>query len=318
MTTPSVSVCVVTYNHEHYIHDCLMSVVAQTHDVFLEILIGDDQSIDQTEAIVRTLAAQFPTIIRYFRHENRLGAAGNYQFLIGQARGEYIAHLDGDDFWLPGKLLAQLGALNASPECVAAYTNAICINDTGLLLGLFNNPVPDRFDLSSLLRYGNFLNHSSLIYRATFGEMIRGWPPEFIDYRIHLALACHGQLVYLKSPYVGYRVNSSGSMLTHQSEHVRELYWSAVRESLTCTKDKKIKMAAVADFLSGVFFRAREIGRLKFFVKWWQVIIQEFECNKFQLAIWTASIVIRRRLGSLLTKYFGRFAGFPFRIFHRR
>ena len=78
---------------------------------------------------------RFPDVIRYFRHENRLGPGGNYQFLIGQARGEYIAHLDGDDYWLPGKLTAQLGVLDVSPECVAVYANAICVNDAGALLG---------------------------------------------------------------------------------------------------------------------------------------------------------------------------------------
>ena len=251
-----------------------MTVLAQEHDVPLEILIGDDQLTDQTEEIVRTLASRFPEIIRYFRHETRLGPAGNYQFLIGQARGEYIAHLDGDDYWLPGKLKAQLRILDTSPECVAAYTNAICVNDEGVLLGLFNNPVPDRFDLDLLLQRGNFLNHSSLVYRASFGEFIREWPTEFIDYRIHLNLANHGWLGYLKSAYVGYRVNSTGSMLAHRNDHVRELYWSAVHEALTLSNDQDIKMAAVADFLAGVFFRAREIGRLDFFMQWWQVVVR--------------------------------------------
>lgn len=318
MRTPRVSVCVVTYNHERYIHDCLMTVVAQAHDVHLEILIGDDQSTDRTEEIARALAAQFPEIVRYFRHETRLGPAGNYQFLIGQARGEYIAHLDGDDYWLPGKLKAQLGVLDTSPECVAAYTNAICINDDGGLLGLFNNPVPDRFDLKSLLRSGNFLNHSSLLYRSDFGGLIREWSTEFIDYRIHLNFANHGRLAYLKSTYVGYRVNSTGSMLVHQNEHVRELYWFAVHEALDLINDKAIKMAVLGDFLSSVFFRARETGSLDLFVKWWQVVVQEFKCNTFQLAMRIAMVAIRRRSLSLLTKYSGAMAGLPFRIFHRR
>lgn len=318
MTTPRVSVCVVTYNHEHYIHDCLMTVLAQGHDVPLEILVGDDQSTDRTEEVIRALASRFPEVIRYFRHETRLGPAGNYQFLIGKAQGEYIAHLDGDDYWLPGKLIAQLEVLDAYPECVAAYSNAICVNHSGEFLGVFTNPVPDRFDLNSLLQRGNFLNHSSLVYRAKFGESIRRWSLEFLDYRIHLNLAYFGQLAYLNSPYVGYRVNSVGSMLVHQNELVTELYWAAVHEACGLTNDWNVKIAAAAEFISKVFFRAREVRSLSFFMKWWEIVTQQFRCNKVQLAIRVVMITVRRRLLSLITGYFGRAAELPFRIFHRR
>lgn len=318
MTTPRVSVCIVTYNHERYIHDCLMTVIAQAQDISLEILVGDDQSTDQTEEIIRKLAARFPDLIHYFRHEKRLGPLGNYQFLIRRARGEFVAHLDGDDFWLPGKLAAQVGILDDSPECAAAYTNTICVNDAGRFLGFFNNPVAERFDMKYLLIRGNFLNHSSLVYRVRFGDSICKWAPDFIDYRIHLLLAQHGQLAYLRAPYVGYRVNSTGSMVAHQNDHVRELYWSAVHESLSRTTDHKVKMAAIADFLSGVFFRARETGGRDFFVRWWRVTTREFECNKFHLALLVGLVAIRRRWLSLLTKYSGKMVGLPFRIFHRR
>jgi hypothetical protein len=77
-------------------------------------------------------------------------------------------------------------------------------------------------------------------------------------------------------------------------------------------------MAAVADFLAGAFFRAREIGRLDFFMQWWQVVVRQFQCNRIHLVMQMAIVVIRRRSLSLLTKYSGRTVGLPFRIFNRR
>lgn len=224
MTIPRVSVCVVTYNHERYIHDCLMTVVAQAHDVPLEILVGDDQSTDRTEETIRTLVAQFPDVIRYFRHENRLGPAGNYQFLIGLARGEYIAHLDGDDYWFPGKIAKQITLMDNFPEIMASYTNALCIDDGGAAIGVFNNEQPSEFDIDYLLRMGNFLNNSSMVYRRSFKAEICGWPPDFLDYRIHLKLASHGRIGFLNTLGVAYRVNSSTSMVLNHGERVRELY----------------------------------------------------------------------------------------------
>jgi glycosyltransferase involved in cell wall biosynthesis len=295
-----------------------MTVVAQAHNVPLEILVGDDQSTDKTEEVVRGLVSRFPELIRYFRHENRLGPGGNYQFLIGQARGEYIAHLDGDDYWLPGKLAAQVGILDDLPECVGAYTNAICVNEAGCFLGFFNSLVAERFDLKYLLQRGNFLNHSSLIYRAVFADSICGWAPDFIDYRIHILLAQHGQLAYLNAPYVVYRVNSKGSMLAMQHDRVRKLYWSALRETLLLTTYRGVKMAAMADFLSGALLRASQTGNLNFFICWWHVVTREFKCNKLHLALLVAMIAVRRQLLSLMGKYSGRITGLPFRIFHRR
>lgn len=318
MTIPLVSVCVVTHNHERYIYDSIMSVVMQAQGVSLEILIGDDQSNDRTEEIVRALVARFPDAIRYFRHENKLGPGGNYQFLIGQARGEYIAHLDGDDYWLAGKLKAQLAILDVSIECVAAYTNALCVNDSGVLLGFFNNQIPARFNLNSLLRRGNFLNHSSLVYRSTFGQIICDWPPDFIDYRIHILLANHGELAYIQAPYVAYRVNSTGSMLANQNDHVRELYWSAVHEALSLTDDESTKIAAVASFLTGVFVRAKDVGSIELFLSWWRVVTHVFKCNRIHLVFQLILVMIRRRFLALFSKYLGRVIGIPSRIFHRR
>lgn len=108
MSSPLVSVCIVTFNHEKYIHDCVMSVIGQAGDVDLEILVGDDLSTDGTQVIMESLAEEFPQLVRYRRNSMRLGPAGNYLSLIERSRGSLIAHLDGDDLWAPGKLKAQV------------------------------------------------------------------------------------------------------------------------------------------------------------------------------------------------------------------
>lgn len=316
--SPRVSVCIVTYNHERYIYECIMSVLAQMRDVPLEILVGDDVSDDSTSPIVRDLASRYPDAIRYYRHEIRLGPLGNYQFLIQRAKGEYIAHLDGDDYWLPGKLKAQTKRLDDEPDCSAVYSNALCINDEGCLLGLFNNPQPDRFNFAELLKRGNFLNHSSMLYRVFFQNEILSWEPDFIDYRIHLYLAKYGQIAYLNSPFVGYRINSTGSMIVYQNDKVRLLYWSALLDALSGQEDQNFYRLAIADFLSGIFFRARETNSANFFFKWWKIVIVEYQGNVAWLAVMVAIVTIRRRFRSLLTKYCGKLAALPLHIFHRR
>ena len=143
----------------------------------------------EPKKLSRALAARFPDAVRYFRHENRLGPGGNYQFLIGQARGEYIAHLDGDDFWLPGKLAKQISVMDTDSGVSASYTNALCIDDDGVSIGIFNNPQPSEFGINYLFNRGNFLNHSSMLYRSSAKQDLIDWPPDFVDYKIHIMLA---------------------------------------------------------------------------------------------------------------------------------
>ena len=157
-----ISVCIVTFNHAEYIQDCLASVLGQQVNADIEILVGDDCSTDNTREIISCFAHLYPTIITPIFHQTNIGGSHNYQYLIHQADGDYIAHLDGDDFWLPGKLAAQMAFLDRKSNCVAVYANAAVVNDAGELIAKFNGRVSEEITIDDLLRRGNFLNASSV------------------------------------------------------------------------------------------------------------------------------------------------------------
>lgn len=225
MPQPLVSVCVVTYNHQRYIRDCLMSVIGQSADVPLELLVGDDRSTDGTSAIVDEIAHAYPGLVRVIRPGERMGSGSrNLLHLLAEARGQYIAHLDGDDFWLPGKLRAQLAYLEHHPAIDAVYSNALVVDDVGKARGTFNAHIPDEFDLGFLLRRGNFLCHGTLLYRARHAARFRELSPPVLDYRFHIELARSGRLGYVNACLVGYRVASATSISVANSPFVRRLY----------------------------------------------------------------------------------------------
>lgn len=254
MSAPRVSVCIVTFNHEKYIRECVLSVIRQAEDVDIEILVGDDQSTDGTQAIMESLQDEFPNLVRYRRNPRRLGPAGNYQSLIKESRGSLIAHLDGDDLWVPGKLAVQVEYMDRQADCPAVYTNAIAINEDGAHVGLFNNPQPERIDIDTLIARGNFLCHSSILYRAVLKDEILAFSQPFIDYRIHINCARHGELAYINKAMVKYRVNSLGSVLTHQNENIRKLYWEAFEAIPPGAVSKKALASGIAEFGRSVFF----------------------------------------------------------------
>ncbi len=268
MNTVVVSICIATCNQERYINECLESVIGQIEGMHCEILVGDDMSEDATSDIVARWAERHPDTVRHFRHPRRLGPAANYQFLASGSRGHWVAHLDGEDLWLPGKLASQNEFMNTNPDCPAVYANAIVVDSSGALYGIFNNAQPARFDISALLRRGNFLNHSSLLYRREFAEAVTGPAPPFIDYTIHLRLAKSGPLGYVNRAGVVYRLHTSTSMILNANEHTRELYWQALAVIEADETTRYALAAGKGDFLRRVFFRALRTRTPRLFVRW--------------------------------------------------
>ncbi len=301
---PRVSVCVTTRNHERYIYDCLMSVVAQGETLPIELLVGDDGSTDGTGDIVRGLARRYPDFVHYYRHEAPLGACGNLQFVVRKATGPYIAHLDGDDYWLPGKLAKQVALMDENPGLSACYTNALCIDDQGVANGIFNNPQPEEFGLDYLLADGNFLNHSSLLYRSAAREVLLGWPT-FLDYRTHLMLASKGNLGYVNQLGVAYRRHSNTSMLANQNDVVRKAYWEALESVPPERVAHAARLSASADFLGWVFARSVRERSPSVLQGWWKIVARAHERDRLRLA----SAAIANVLGTGARKGLSRVAG---------
>lgn len=117
---PLVTVVMPCYNGERYVAEAIRSVQAQTFTDW-ELRVVDNNSSDGSMAVVRALAQQDSRIVPM--HCATPGAAHARNAAIAAARGRYIAFLDCDDAWLPGKLGAQLQALQAhgAAMCWAAY-----------------------------------------------------------------------------------------------------------------------------------------------------------------------------------------------------
>lgn len=318
MNSPRVSVCIATYNHEHYIRECVMSVLTQARDVALEVLIGDDQSSDRTEEIVQEIAARFPETVRYFRHENRLGGCRNYQFLLERAKGEYVAHLDGDDYWLPGKLAKQVSLMDRDPEISASYTNALCIDESGVAIAVFNNPQPSTFDSGYLLVRGNFLNNSSMLYRSSAKQAICDWSTDFVDYRIHIMLGRAGSFGYVNTLGVAYRVNSRVSMILNHGEHVRESYWRAISEYSGEGESANLRLSACADFLRRLFFRSVRVRSLVLLRKWWPIVSAANNGKKVKLMLLTALNILTMGYKDVLSRVAARLGGTRLRVMYWR
>lgn len=122
MADPGVSVVVPFFNAERFVGDSIASVVSQSYPGW-ELLLVDDGSTDGGTAIARAHAAREPQRVRYLEHPGhvRRGASAARNVGIRHAQGRYLAFLDADDVWLPGKLEAQVAILESRPDAAMVY-----------------------------------------------------------------------------------------------------------------------------------------------------------------------------------------------------
>ena len=117
MPAPRVSVICIFYNAARFIREALDSVLAQDFTDY-ELILADDGSSDESTAIARDFVARFPDKVRYVEHPGHAnrGMSATRNLGLEHAAGEFVAFIDSDDRWRPGKLRAQVAILDAEPR----------------------------------------------------------------------------------------------------------------------------------------------------------------------------------------------------------
>lgn len=212
-----LSVCIFTYNHENFISETIESALNQVTDFEYEIVIGEDCSTDSTGKIVRYYQQQHPGSIRALFNKRNLGMMENNSQTLLQCRGEYIALMDGDDYWIHNKKLqAQVDFLEANPSY------SLCFHDAKILKidGQWNHkstccgPENKRIVSFTDVICDVHIPTSSLVFRRT---ALHDYPPRWFgslnapDRPLFLMLTANGPGYYFKEIWSVYRQHPNGT-----------------------------------------------------------------------------------------------------------
>jgi glycosyltransferase involved in cell wall biosynthesis len=205
-----VTVLVDTYNYGHFIEEAIDSVLAQDFPPEqMEILVVDDGSTDDTADRVR----RYGDRVRYLCKTNG-GQASSFNFGIARARGEIVAFLDGDDYWLPGKLQRVMAEFENRSEAGMVYHNFCCkrgssaepMPDSGL--SGVSGFLPDNRE--TLLGFDLFPT-ATLAFRRRVLERLLPVPENLIVQADAHLTACGifvAPIVYINQPLTVYRVHA--------------------------------------------------------------------------------------------------------------
>lgn len=214
---PLVSVLILTYNHAKYIDECLRSVFSQVTDFEFEVLIGDDCSTDQTQEKLKAWRDRYPAQTRLFLRERNMGGGGcpNLEATFPECRGDFVALLEGDDYWTcEGKLQAQARILQQSPDVSACTHSTQILSPDCTETTLFRHPQPrGEVSLEHLLTVGPPHTSSYMVRRSILdgrAAVLRTLPMG--DWPLMVHCASVGRVVSLPdSVWSVYRVQGQGS-----------------------------------------------------------------------------------------------------------
>jgi len=216
---PLVSVIVPAFNAESTIDRTLLSVRAQTH-ADLEIIVVDDGSTDATRTRILQHIEQ-DSRVRLISQPNA-GVAAARNRGIGESRADYVAPVDADDLWHPGKIEQQLAAIHGHDD-VGLVATAYCVIDgDDLVVVECGGRLPSSTGFRDLCRRNFIGNGSSALMRRSVVLGVGGYDPSLRaragqgceDLKLYLQMAEVSGIKILHDTLTAYRrgpVNMSGN-----------------------------------------------------------------------------------------------------------
>jgi glycosyltransferase involved in cell wall biosynthesis len=217
-TNPRLSILIVSFNHASFIRRSLEGLLMQDfRSGRVEVVVADDKSTDRTLEIIHEMLDDVPWLtVRYLDADANLGITRNYQRGFGACRGDYVAVLEGDDYWtFPGKLRRQVAFLDAHRECPACTTNCLIHRDEQSSFDL-RLPQTTGYQLVDARQQvisnipGNF---STYVYRQ---EALQRLPEDIFelvayDWLVNICIARSGPIGVLNRPMSVYYIHANGA-----------------------------------------------------------------------------------------------------------
>lgn len=215
----SLATLIISYNQERYIRQALDSAVSQVGDFRYEILVSDDCSTDATPQIIQEYVQRYPGLIRNISPKTHLGLTGNYWHAIAQVKQDYLAILEGDDYWHPEKLSKSIALLRNNPEVSLVFAKIDLYHELSGKFLPHRIPLPDKTILTDAdlvaMHGSNFVTTlSNCVFKTSvFENFPLDAKTKFMFSEIPLQFfitGIGGQIGQLKEKLVTYRIHSGG------------------------------------------------------------------------------------------------------------
>ena len=217
-----LSVCMITYNHESYISEAIESVLNQHTNFTVQLIIGEDCSADNTRSVCEKFVKKYPGKILLLPETGNVGMMKNFERTFKQCDGDYVAFLEGDDYWTDNsKLQKQVDFLQANSDY------SLCFHNTQMIMDragekkewvLHSNLEKDTFTTEDVLGPW-FVPSCSTVFTNYPDFVLPTWfyNCKYGDLPFMLLLSLKGKFKYLDEVMAVYRLHDTGMSSAHKA-----------------------------------------------------------------------------------------------------
>lgn len=238
-----LSIVLITYNHEAFLNETLHGIINQNFADSLELIIADDASTDGTREIIESVIFPDSWVIKKIYRPSNLGMNGNFLDALNLAQGEYVALIEGDDFWTePQKCRLQVEYLQNNPSVSFSWHPVEVI-------GHFEYPNgPQKLKFEDEV-FDHYIPTCSIVYRRS---MLITSPPillktRSLDIALELLLLSRGDAHKLDVKMGVYRKHEKGISSSTESQemwaHERIKLYLAINKHTYYRYDAILKQA---------------------------------------------------------------------------
>lgn len=211
-----VNIILITYNHAEYIRRTLESILMQKTVYDVEIIVADDSSPDNTVDIIKEYENQGSFSFTFLPKTVNLGYNLNYRRAFAACTGNYVAIMEGDDYWVQSNHLQNhVDHLEKQYGASMSYNRHIRLFSDQNREEIFDWTSDNDYELvtTEQLALGNRIgNLSCCVFR---GDLIRNLDPnlfdmEIADWMLGMYMGQFGPLLYLKEVTTTYRIHDNG------------------------------------------------------------------------------------------------------------
>ena len=265
-----LSVFVVTYNQEQYIRQCLDSIVMQQTNFDYEVIIGDDCSTDSTPQICDEYAEKYP-FIHVYHHQKNLGLVKNWEFVLNRCTGEYVAMIEGDDYWTnPNKLQTQVAYLEAHTDCQicfykpsVVFTEYVKEDQKKRDTLIFEHLRPKIYSRKEVYEKWTILT-GTVMYRNPSVKYKFSSKIDIVDTFFFLSLMENGSADCIEFDGTAYRRTGTNYSADASIESYKKLYYQYNYYSSVMPDLKEISKKKAKDYLSCLIYDKNSVDTWKY------------------------------------------------------